>query len=347
MPEEELPEYYKKEIENAFIDWGKAMDFQLSFEESEKDANIIIKFDYHNPAETDDLKYIVAYTSPNIVNKVLKDMTILFYVKDPLGNFYTQNQVYNTALHEIAHALGVMGHSSNKKNVMYLTKDETGVFNDARSELSEADISTMKLLYKLKPDITNKEDKKSEYLPFLVLGDSEDVINAKIREAKLYIKRAPHLPNGYMDLAEAYVGVNDYSKAIKILDKALRIADTDKVKEMIYFNLAVCHYYSENYILAEDYIERAIEINSSENSLYVLAKIYLKTNHINKSRDIFEGLIRNNPSSIDYTVNLANIYLQNKQYLKVRKVLKNFIENNPNERFNPILDSYGFLKWRL
>ena len=41
-------------------------------------------------------------------------MTMKFYIKDINGKFFTANQVYNTALHEIAHALGVMGHSNNK-----------------------------------------------------------------------------------------------------------------------------------------------------------------------------------------------------------------------------------------
>lgn len=342
--DKELPNYYKEEIENAFSDWSKATDFQLSFMEADANSNIKIKFDNHNPADNADKKYVVAFTSPDIHGKNLRNMEINFYTKDPDGKYYSKNQVYNTALHEIAHALGVMGHSNNKKNVMYLTKNENSVFDDARDELSLADINTVKLLYKIKPDITNYIDEKSEYLPFLVLGDSEDVTNAKIREAKLYIKRNPQIPNGYMDLAEAYVSIKEYSKAIKCLEKAFDFALTDNVREMLYFNLSVCNYFLENYVLAEDYMKKALDINDSEKSRYLLSAIYIQSSQIENAITELDKLIETYPKNIEYTISLANIYLKEKKYFKVRKILKNYIKQNPEEKGNPRFDAYGFLK---
>ena len=342
--EEEIPAYYRDEIVNAFDEWSKSMDFQLSFEEGNENSNIIIKFNQHNPADSDDKKYVVAYTAPQITGNTLQRMDINFYTKNPLGEFYTSNQVYNTALHELAHALGVMGHSNNKSNIMYLTRDENGVFDDERAELSSADINTMKLLYKIKPDITNVIDKNSEYLPFLALGDSEDVVNAKIREAKFYIKRNPQIPNGYMDLAEAYVGVKEYSKAIKCLEKGLEFALTDNIREMIFYNISICNYYLENYILAEEYMKKAMDIKETENSKYLLSKIYYQSGQTDKAVAELEGLININPQNIEYTILLANLHLKDKKYLKARRALKNYIKNNPDEKGNPRLDAYGFLK---
>ena len=115
-----IREYYKNEFINAFSEWSKATNFSLSFAEGDESSNIIIKFSNHNPADSDDKKYVVAYTTPDINKNYLKRMNIIFYSKDPQGNYYSQNQVYNTALHEIAHALGVMGHSNNKKNIIFV-----------------------------------------------------------------------------------------------------------------------------------------------------------------------------------------------------------------------------------
>lgn len=342
--DKDIPEYYQQEVVNAFSEWAKATDFQLSFVHANEKANIVIKFSNHNPADSDDKKYIVAYTTPDIVGKELRTMNIIFYVKDPAGNYYSENQVYNTALHEIAHALGVMGHSNNQNNIMYLTKDDYNSFEDERAELSQADINTIKLLYKLKPDITNKLDDKSEYLPFLVLGDSEDVSNAKIREAKLYIKRNPQIPNGYVDLAEAYVGIGEYSKAIKCLEKGFDFALTDATREMLFYDLAVCNYYLNNFILAEDYIKKALDIKETENSRFLLVRVYMQTENYDNAKIELEKLIAKYPTNIEYTISLTNIYLNEKKYLKARRVLKNFIKQNPDERFNPRLDAYGFLK---
>lgn len=340
-----LPEYYEEEIENAFLDWSKALGFELTFERVENNPNILIKFNEHNPADDEYKRYIVAYTTPNIVGNNLKNMDLIFYTKAPNDKFYTKNQVYNTALHEIAHALGVMGHSNNKDNIMYLTKDVSENFDEARAELTSADINTVKLLYKLMPDITNDfNEVNAKYLPFLVLGDSEDVTNAKIREAKLYIKRAPNLPNGYMDLAEAYVGINEYSKAAKYLDKALFVADNNTIREMIFYNLAVCNYYAENYILAEDFIQKALELKKADNSKFLLGRTYLQLGQYDKAEEIFKHLVEKSPKNIDFAISLINIYLKDKKYLKARKVLKNFVNQNPDERFNPRLDSYGFLR---
>lgn len=340
-----LPQYYKNEVENALTDWSKALDFAITFVEDCSSPNIIINFIEHNPAEDEDKKYIVAYTSPIISNEeLLKNMEIKFYVKSPSGNFYSQNQVYNTALHEIAHAMGVMGHSNNKKNIMYLTKDNVGEFEDSRDELTLADINTMKLLYKIKPEITNSETISGDYLPYLVLGEEEDIVDAKIKEAKLYISRAPHLPNGYIDLAEAYASIKEYPKAIKLLEKALFVVEEKTIEEMIHFNLAVCHFYSKTYILAEDSIKRALEIKNNNNSRFLLSEIYIKTDKLDEAEKELIELVNNDENSIEYAVSLINLYIKQKKYIKARKILKNYIQNNPEDRFNPKFDSYGALK---
>lgn len=340
----EAPVYFVREIENAFSEWEKATEHQILFVEDNNNPNIIIRFDAHNPADTDDKKYVVAYTMPVIDVQKLKKMEIVFYLKEPTGQYFSQNQIYNTALHEIVHALGFMGHCSDKDNIMYLTKDSKSVVNDAREDLTEADINTVKLLYKIKPQLTNVIDPKSEYIPYLILGTEKEVNNEKIKEAKIYIKKAPNLPAGYIDLAEGYVVAKDYIKAIKSLEKALQLADTAEIQSMVYFNLAVTNFYVDNLEISREYLRKSMAIKDSEEKHYLLGEIYVREGKTKSAIYEYSQLIKKDPKNVEYVIALTNIYVINRDFINARKVLKNYFDNNPAEKNNSRFAPYGILK---
>ena len=50
-------------------------------------------------------------------------MDIKFYTYAPNGEKFSSEQIYNTALHEIFHALGFTGHSYDKNNIMYMSNN--------------------------------------------------------------------------------------------------------------------------------------------------------------------------------------------------------------------------------
>ncbi len=337
-----VPPEYIEEIRNAFSMWEKSTSLMFS-EVNSQNANITVDF-HSNKAEDIDYgkKYVVAYTTPHINLNTLENMNINFYIQDPEGNKFSRNQVYNTALHEIFHALGFMGHSYDSGNIMYLSKTNKTLIEDVRQNLTEADISTLVLLYKIKPDITNEGDLKSEYLPYLVLGDEEEVNDSKNKEAKYYIRQAPTLPGGYIDLAESLVAQKKYAQAIRALEKALSLADTDDIRYIVYYNLAVSYYYINHTEMALDYISKAIKIKDTEELHFLLAEVYLKTD---RSRAIqeYEYLMEIAPENIDYAINLANIYIKNNEYLKARKILKKYISQNPSSRNNKRLSPYKIL----
>ena len=338
------PAYFEREVENAFTEWEKATDHTLLFSRERKNPNIVISFNEINPADQDQKKYVVAYTIPNLENDKLQSTEIKFYLKEPDGEYFSPNQIYNTALHEIVHAIGFMGHSYDRENIMYLSKDSASVLNDTRETLTKADIDTVILLYKIKPDITNTDKPEGEYIPPVVLGGKEDVNRAKTKEAKNYIRKAPSLPIGYIDLAESYAAKQEYSNAIKALEQAERLADTDDVKYIVYYNLGVVYYYIDHLELAKDYVNRAMEIQNTEELNYLIAEIYTKEKDYEKACAKYESLIAQDPKNIDYTINLTNIYITNHQYLKARQVLKNHIKNNPQDKNNPRFQAYGILR---
>ena len=180
------------------------------------------------------------------------------------------------------------------------------------------------------------------YLPYLVLGDDEEVSYSKTREAKHYIRQAPTLPGGYIDLAEGLVAQKQYAKAIRALEKALSLADTDDIKYIVYYNLSVSYYYISHTDMALDYAQKALQIKDSEELHFLLAEIYLKSDKA-KAEEEYIYLTKTAPDNIDYAINLANIYIKKRDYLKARNVLKNFISKNPSAKNSKRLSPYKML----
>lgn len=343
-----IPKYFIEEIEKAILTWERNGQIMLQ-ETSNKDANIIICFKSQKSEDLDyGKKYVVAYTVPNVENNDLKNMVINFYLRDPNGEFFTSNQIYNTALHEIFHALGFLGHSYEKNDIMYLSKDNTTLLEDSRENLSEADIATMQLLYKIEPEITTKNSDtkiESEYIPYVVLGNSQDVTDSKKQEARNYIYYAPSLPAGYIDLAESLVAEERYEEAIKNLEKALYLADTDEIKYIVYYNLAVTYYYIDYAELALMYLKKAFEIKEDESLLILKAEIFIKDNQLDNAIEQYQYLIKNSPENLDYVVNCAKLYIKNNERIKARQLLKGYKKQHPEHKQDKRLSQFGILSW--
>ena len=344
IADSEIPNYIKNEIEKAFFEWERATEGLILFKNDIKNSNIVFKLEKENPAQNNNKKYIAAFTTPEINGQKLEKMEIKIYITNPLGEMLTENQIFNTALHEIGHALGFMGHSTDKNNIMYMTKDTIASSEDSRDSLTEGDINTIKLLYKIKPDITNSNDIVAEYRSEFVLGSTEEINRAKITEAKNYIKNAPSIVTGYIDLAETFSANKEYSKAIKTLEQAARITDSDELSEIVYYNLALMYYHIDHMDLAKDYIYKSIEIKQTEEKSFLLAEILNKNGEFSEAEKEYKYLIRKKPDNIEYTIALTNLYITNKKYLKARKTLAYFIKRNPSEKNNPRFKPYGILQ---
>ena len=321
---EQVPSTFTNAVREAFNTWEQESSGIVKFKQTSSESpNILIEFvnkQYEN-AEYGQ-KYVVAYTIPVYEQNKLNQMDMKLSVYNLYGEPYTFNQIYNTSLHEIFHALGFMGHCQENNNIMYMSKDNESLQNDYRKDLNNADINTLKLLYKIKPDITNSNEIEYKYIPFLVLGNDDEINDIKEAEAKNYIRQAPTISAGYIDLAQILLNKHQYTLAISSLEKALRLAFNDETKRLVYYNLAVANYFDENYELALVYTNKAEEYGENLDLHVLRGEIYLKEKNIKSAIKEYLILVKKSPNNIDYTINLANIYIKEKRYISARKVLK-------------------------
>ena len=127
----------------------------------------------------------------------------------------------------------------------------------------------------------------------------------------------------------------------------MSLADTDDIKGMIYFNLAVTNFYVDNLQNAKQYLSKSMQIKDSDEQHYLLGEILVREGNLKGAAGEYSKLIAKNPNNIEYVVSLANIYVINRNFLKARKVLKNYFELNPTEKNNPRFEPYGILKLGL
>ncbi len=281
------PEWYNAEITKAFGQWAASSGFiQFDFIDKPSAADIVVELmgSPESGCTESGCKYVVAHTEPVIKNRILKQMKITIYDKDATGAFFSDKQLYNTVLHEIGHALGIMGHSYSTDDLMYManTTDAPNntIFIEYRSAfqyISVKDISTLKLLYNMVPTITNTPlseiNTKNLLEPAVVLGSINVRTSQKIKEAKNYIAEAPDLPNGYIDLAIAYDESGHIDKALEAFQEAYNKAKLQNDKYIIMYNIAAMYLNNNNPDSALEYAKQAQSINNSDEVRDLLGNI--------------------------------------------------------------------------
>lgn len=350
-----LPNYYNESIQKAFLQWQSLTKNLINFKfiNDEDNANITVSIkssDDMKKCEQQNCKYTVAYTTPTIYGDLLKKMDIFFYASNNLGKPFSPNEIYNTALHEIGHALGIMGHSYNKGDVMYMeTNQDKSYFDEFRSSfqvISQADLNTLDLLYKIVPDITNtslnKFDKSQQFFAPIILGNDKQINSRKMLEAQNYIKAAPELPNGYIDLAAAYVDSKEYNKSIDSLNRALAICSNDSERFLVYYNFAVIYMSLKDWQNSLQYANMAKQLNNKSADIDgLIAMINYNLGNRELAEKAYIEAIQKSPDNIINSYNLATIYLRELKFAKAGKVLNDLVRVNPDAKNDPKIKMYS------
>ncbi len=346
------PSYYQGQIQKAFAQWQFTGVVSFDFVQNEKDANIVIALQPLASANCSgaDCKYVVAYTTPEVNGDILQKMTITFYNSNAFNKPFSQREVYNTALHEIGHSLGIMGHSEARGDIMFMETNQDALSDDFRNEvqkISQSDINTLSLLYKLTPEITNtsvdKFNTSRQFYAPIVLGSDELINSRKIEEAQKYIEAAPNLPNGYIDLSAAYSELKEYAKAIDALNKAYDVASNDMERFAINYNLAIIYTRVEDWNMALDFAQKAKSLQNDSEVDGLIASIYFNKGERNKAKALYEESLAKNPSNTIDAVNLARIYLKDFNLAGAGKTLNKLISANPEAANDSRVKAFGLI----
>lgn len=352
------PPYFMQQIQKAFMQWQASTGglIKFSFVDNEKDANIFVSI---NPSTDmkkctqEGCKYTVAYTTPTVRGNLLKKMDIFFYDSNNLGQPFSEQQVYNTALHEIGHSLGIMGHSEDKDNLMYMEESPNNKnidFAHLRSDfqsISPSDLSTLILLYELIPDITNtpmdKYDTSRQFFAPIVMGDEKTINSQKILEAQNYIKQAPSLPNGYIDLAAAYSESKQFSSAVETLNKALELCSNDNETFIVNYNFAVTYMQVKDWTNALKYAQIAKSLKPSADVDGLIALINYNLGNKSAAKQTYIEALAKTPDNTVDALNLAIIYLKEFDLIHAGHTLNQLVQANPDAKNDPKVRAYSWL----
>ena len=266
---ESVPRYYIDSIEKAMMLWSNSTNFvKFTRVDDKNNSDIYIKFkDNKKECEGEQCRFVTAYTEPNISDKVLKQMTLTFYKTNPLNKGFTQGEIYNTALHELGHTLGIMGHSDNPRDLMFSMSDSANnKYYPFAQSMSKRDLQTLVLLYRLKPTISNVKGLEGEsfYYPQLIIGNDDVRLQKKLEEYKSYINEYPEMASGYVNLASIYGDMGDFESVLQTLDKAETYAQTVDEKYIVNYNRAVTYYNLQHYEKAINFAKVAQAFNDEQ-----------------------------------------------------------------------------------
>lgn len=130
---------YQQTVYNAFREWATAGNGCLGFREAPNERYADIKV-YFVPTLSDNKAGETMHTSSGkyMVNATIRIRYTNFRNSNKL---MLNDEIFQVAVHEIGHALGIMGHSSNRNDIMYPTTDIIGI------HASDRDVNTIREFY--------------------------------------------------------------------------------------------------------------------------------------------------------------------------------------------------------
>ena len=331
----DLPEYYDKTVKRAFAQWQKAGDGFITFKftDIEDYSDIRCYFPNNYRSENDGQRMIAGVTKFEYNKDKLKYAQINFASYDMNNKFRTESALYSTALHEIGHALGISGHSVNKEDVMYPVTQHT------ESKISKNDISTLKLIYSIVPDIINQnysEQEKNTYITTDdVLGTYDTRLDIELEATKADINadENSYYAGKYFNMANIYYKKQDYNNAIKNYEKGLTMTSDPKDIEAVNMNLAICYNELQNYEKALKHVKISNDINRTLEKSIFMANMYYRLGDSQKAKNIAKNVIAQDHNNYNSYIVLYNIYKDENNdeeiYKLYEKGMKYFPDNPP------------------
>ena len=275
--------------------------FKFYLTSNRNQADIKIDMVSHFSSNThNEQGYIAGLTDNSFAGeeRFLKKSWVQLLNTEPNSNKkITQAKVYSVALHELGHALGIVGHSPNPSDIMYAATKA--------NEFSARDIATLKIMY--------SGDKE------LIAQKTRYFAQTKLREAEEYAKKLPNQAISWINLGKVYYDLDRKEDALEAYKKALAIEPNNA---MIYRSMAECYYQSGKYEAAIKYSSIANDHISAEDKkvsgYQMIGLCYSKLKDFEKSYDYLKRAYDIDRTNFD---NFKNYLIACTQVDKKREVL--------------------------
>ena len=330
-----VPEEYIDTVRNAFMDWQTATNGEISFKETmgNKNANIIVNFvnDISSYGVFDPVA--VAKTIPAINNETLNRMDIYIKKTNSRGEQYNTDQLMTVALHEIGHALGLGGHSAYEDDVMYYTgdniTDETGMKN-----ITDRDLNTLRLLYRMVPDVIDTPIPASEYnnLLYHYVITSYPGENFEMETRRLLNQLQNDRKNViiWVDLAINYAYKKNYYRSNYILDNVIPLVQNDLPNQhVVLYNLAANYYKLKDYDKSTNYLMMAEHIKQDFDTKLLETFLDVRYGRLDTAKEKLNVILRQYPDNVDVALKLAEVYHIEKNKKMENQVIDDFLKKNP------------------
>ena len=249
VQQEGVPDYYVVQIKKAYSKWQNVTGGEISFTYVSSRENADMKCYFLNslPNTSEDT---AGFHQFKYYGNKIADSVIRFRIKDKYGNYLNEDLIYNVALHEIGHSLGLAGHSSQKSDLMY------PISMNRNYDISLRDLTTLKLLYSMVPDVTDtplsSEEENRLLTKVQVVGGEERLKQDAETAAKINTKITPGDPSSKLRLAEAYKANGNYTAAINEYKSIVPLVDSSELKSALYAEVANCYIKLKNYTAAQN-----------------------------------------------------------------------------------------------
>jgi tetratricopeptide (TPR) repeat protein len=272
------------QVNRGIMPWANALNHQLSYVWVNSSEQADIRISWINTIDTKGhssdggTAYTAGLTQPNTRGNQLHYMDVKIATFDIEGKPQTENIIASVAIHELGHALGLLGHSSHEDDIMCAS-------NDSVTAPSKRDINTIRKLYRLPPDINNlpassrpkNEKREQELASKLDEGitkmeafiKTDDTALNWLNLGVLYFQKAKQLDQANKPKAEVDAW---YQKALAANTQAIQREPKDP---RAYHKQSLVYQALEDYPKALQNIEISISLDHKEPIYYMLDAWYL------------------------------------------------------------------------
>lgn len=317
--ESNLPKGFADAIKTAFGNWEHASDRFVSFKyvDQEEGANIIVTVPETPSNEcadgsSNDYKL-------NISGGILRNAELIVPKKDCDGADVAAATLYAPLQHQIGHILGISVHSDRAIDVMYETPSYENI------NISNVDISTLKLLYNFVPTVTNKYYTKKESASMIRLSSLRGKDTSEIKDTLLEHINSQRTATSYevaMDQAYEFYKAGKYDKAETKYIEASDSTEVPMDKALALRSLAILYLKMNRNQDAIRYANTTIDVSNTPYNQYLLAYINYESGNYDTSLLRLEELIKEYPKLMAAYPVMAQIYRTKGNTEKIDELVK-------------------------